>query len=1159
MESVRQSCRPKHQVLVLKCYPQYQKGVQDVKPNSSELSYLLYYVSTRRSKLTKVGAFLEKRAARDVWRNKIGNVQVTLQILSALIEKVPRDLPIYARSVMTVLETVLRSHDISMVEESISTFETFCRHQDMAALSAEQDFASQYREVVRTYADFADNTGLPSTLTTAPSGPLEIRWKTAGLRAIKGVVSSEAALAADGGDSLRLILPVILENLYIGGDNLLVSFELKLHEPERHEPTLGRRRRISNATVQTVDAVDGDPALASQSAADVDRQAEMDMRLLALRCLERIVVTGSSRGQIRVTTKLVLQFVLSKSPLESIDRTDATDGWATSLMELIAKWCPVQIRFTILVAAMELLLEDKFTEETVDRSYHLIYLIDWLLKSPVNMIGLSVIDILLGLMQFMSSLLSPPASEKTADGAVAEKWNDRSDNDIVLSPKKLKVLALLQNTIGDLATHIYYGDQVVDMIRTILSRIKPANNELSSDAVVPAQDNFDGNITGTGFPGETNTEAFPSPIAKITALKAIQNIITVANSKRHTAAGVETRNPVGIHVWDGTQALLRDSDKEVRHAYVDAFLTWLKLETTPDDLKAREGTARMMKALPRRESPELVEISGRRPANVSLSEKATVVAQLNFLRLFHLTLYDIALESPTDGSKILVVHLLLTTLVDRLGVNAVRFGLPMVLRLQDDLESEQSLYPAIAKVNIASLVYGYLWALAEKFELEGCRVGNEIQAEIDKRQRSGLWFDRIHLPAAHIDNIMQISEKPATNHGGIDQNQLTPFRTDVDELVRRIEVAYNSSMTSPSHSPPGSPGRNLALPVLSHGSAAVNLTKPNLPPSVKEQMLSPWSRESCLAAAEKEKVEAMSINGSRAGTLAFRNYAYVNGAGNSSHSTAASIQQSSLGAAAGLQRLRRTSVPEQSGSPVNGSSRESPVRVNELRRVLSVSTEGNGRRLSPLRGRLDASNGSIMSSSSESMVSGISLSEFDADGNSIRPLSTRDGHTTPNGDGMDTPRASSMALNGGPSKQSLQPNAIPPVPPLPPSISLPGGFPNDSRNSLPNGDRPSTAPGPRQIFANGKQEQSAPENGRTLSRHKSRSSTGLATAAAASEMPEGADPSEIALRRDVQNLINGFLSPMDAQLRNGSSTLPRTRAGHAGRRRATGGIGRPPY
>lgn len=66
--------RPRHQVLTLKCYPRYQRGAVDVKPNSSELSYLLYYVSSRRSKLRKVGAFVEKKTESDVWRNKTGYV-----------------------------------------------------------------------------------------------------------------------------------------------------------------------------------------------------------------------------------------------------------------------------------------------------------------------------------------------------------------------------------------------------------------------------------------------------------------------------------------------------------------------------------------------------------------------------------------------------------------------------------------------------------------------------------------------------------------------------------------------------------------------------------------------------------------------------------------------------------------------------------------------------------------------------------------------------------------------------------------------------------------------------------------------------------------------------------------------------------------------------
>ena len=81
MNAVRQSLRPKHQVLVLKCYPKLGRNNQEARPNSSELSYLLYYASTRRSKLQKVGQFLEKRTASDVWRGRTGFVTFLLGLL----------------------------------------------------------------------------------------------------------------------------------------------------------------------------------------------------------------------------------------------------------------------------------------------------------------------------------------------------------------------------------------------------------------------------------------------------------------------------------------------------------------------------------------------------------------------------------------------------------------------------------------------------------------------------------------------------------------------------------------------------------------------------------------------------------------------------------------------------------------------------------------------------------------------------------------------------------------------------------------------------------------------------------------------------------------------------------------------------------------------
>lgn len=74
MQALQQKCRPKHQVLVLKCYPRTSKGAVDVKPNSSELSYLLFYATSRKTKIQKVGSFLEKKTASDVWRQRIGYV-----------------------------------------------------------------------------------------------------------------------------------------------------------------------------------------------------------------------------------------------------------------------------------------------------------------------------------------------------------------------------------------------------------------------------------------------------------------------------------------------------------------------------------------------------------------------------------------------------------------------------------------------------------------------------------------------------------------------------------------------------------------------------------------------------------------------------------------------------------------------------------------------------------------------------------------------------------------------------------------------------------------------------------------------------------------------------------------------------------------------------
>ncbi|KAJ5588078.1 hypothetical protein N7537_010756 [Penicillium hordei] len=1168
MESVRQSCRPKHQVLTLKCYPKYQKGVSEVRPNPSELSYLLYYTSTRRSKLTKVGGFLEKRVARDVWRRRIGNVQVALHILAALIEKVPRDLPIYARSVMTVIDTVLRSNDVNMVEESIVTFEMFCRHQDIAAVAADQGLAQQYREVVRTYTSLADPE-FTSNSNAALSPQVAIRWRNAGLRAIRAVVSSET-LAADGGVSLKLCLPVVLKNLYSDDEDLLTTLKAKLTESDPTEREGPKPRRMSINTVHTVDTAEGDPELAAQSAAEADRKAELDARLLALRCLEQTIVSGSNRGQIRIAVTVILQFIASKGFPQSEKRVETIEGksgnWATSLIELIANWCPVQVRFIILITAMEILHDTSPKEDALESSFTILSVVDWLLRSSVNMIGLSVMDILFGLMHYASDILSPP--ERTGSAESEKKSNRQIDTVVQISPRRQDLLTLLEQCIGDLATHIYYGDQIADMMRAILRRFKPNLHHDSSapSTLATVHESGVAHDGSTNSGSETNvdkasTESFSHAAAKLTALRAVKAILIVANSRTpETMPGAESRQPVGIHVWEGTQVLLRDPDRDVRYAYTDAFLSWLRIETNGNDLKVRLDSPKYIKTTTKRDT-EQVDRPNRRgnsaPANQR--DKVVLVAQSNFLRLLHLAIYDAALEVAAEEAEILLLHLLLANLVDNLGVNAAQFGVPMVLKLQDDLFTSMDPSYVAARVNLGSLVHGYLLALSEHFEMQSSPVGLEISNEIQERQGKGYWLSKIRLPPVDLYAIVFDSEKRSYNDS-TSPPSLTPFR-NVDGLVYLIEESYRKSVSSPPQSPSASStARGFTFPVLGHPTATVkSQAESGLPSVVKEQMLSPWSREVCLAAVDKESTGASSINGSRATQNARNNQNQTNGATN--------------GSPAGSQYPRCMSVPEISSSSSHGSSRGSPVRVDELRRVLSVTNDNHARRLSPLRGRLDASNASVISSGSDSMVSGnFSVSEIDGDATSIQPESQH----TPEEDGTETPRASAAAFvlpgdNGPadespsePSRNRVDSNAeIPPVPPIPVGLSIPGGLPNDPQRSLGSYDRPYTAPGPSAV--RDRAEASALNN-KPLNRNKSRSNYSLATVGIPELLTDYESDALDGNHQDqLRKLLDGFLSPGETAPMNGNrptTAKPASKAplsGSNSRRQVSGGLGRPPY
>lgn len=986
-----------------------------------------------------------------------------------------------------------------MVEESLPTFEAYCKFVDAASLVADQQRSKQYQSLVEMYAAMADKSQT-DTSRHGESVPMSVRWRTAGLRGIRAAVGSEA-LTADSARQLNLVMPAILENMSLEDGSLLSSLQQRARTSEKQDVEMARRRRLSSATIATVDTLDNHQLTASETTADADKAAEDEVKILAVRCLKQIFSVGisTSRGQTRLATALVLKFVASKTPARVPLQGLQIGNWATSLFETIARWTPVQDRFIIVLTAMETLVRSPIVESLLEKQLVLVTMIDWLLSSDINLIGLSVMDVLLGLIHHTLLLLqlggrdakalphhfqtdtlgfSREAKETFNPAAVLAGSGRENTPDATVSkpsPVRQELLQRLQKCIAALSNHIYYTDQISDMMTAILHRLKPSSSSEISTTTAAIEDPAAASkaiADSVNLQEDPTTDNFFSfANARIAALHAIKDILLRANNRR-TASGnaMEARARVGVQVWEGTQWLLKDDDTEVRIAYVDALLTWLRLETNKNDLLLpKDGREKKTK----KGTGPNGEASMAKRAASNASKKEPKPARSTFLQLLHLAIYDGIIDHATSDFDILLYYLLLTKLVERLGVNALRTGLPMILKLQESALNDGGEWSSIAKVNVASLVHGYLWSIAEKFEFESNKIGHEINAEISRRKRFSIWFEKIKFPASAIDSIKsQLSSTEKTVMYAEEAiGTMKPF-LNVGELVEEIADAYNTALLSPANSPPSSPGRVFSVPTLGfgYGYGVAPGPKPSpkdqIPQKIKDELGAGWTREACIAAVEKES--AVSITG----TSGVRQHLSVKSAhrNDSVDNTAVNNGATDLGGngvAGGLNHLHKPPKGSPSGSALRlttTSSRDSTLKVTELKRALE-GYSNSPRKTSPLRRPMNTSRRSTTSTGSESMVS---WNQTD-DHNATIPKAIPNEATAANGsvnaesrpetatvqeaedatkDASGNNQETTLAADGS----TVLGDDVPPVPKIPSNLNLPGTYPRETSPS-----RPSTA------------------------------------------------------------------------------------------------------
>lgn len=993
-----------------------------------------------------------------------------------MIEKLPRDLPLYAGYVLRILSVVLGSKDITIVEETLPTFEKFCANQDVAALAADQTHITQYENIVRTYAGFAAQS--PSS-NASNSNSVALRWRGAGLQALQSVTSSEA-VGADGGTQLSIVLPMILYNLHPENEEYIAILQQRSEEDQTDDKE-SARRRMSIATVRTRETAQ-EPV--SGPADDADRLAEEEVASQALKCLRRIFTT-SNRAQIRMATAAILRFVCNpdlhhKNESNISTRFQNSRNWATTIIELVSRWTPMQDRFVILVTIVETIVRSPVAEENLEQQLVLTTLVGWLLRSDINMIGLSVMDVLLGLVQHILLLLQlggttlnvlPHHQQTDAIDLFSEKGNvfDRpassssvekfgpTTESLSPSTNRVELLTKLQRCIGGLATHIYYSDQISDMIAAILLRLRPSPTSGLNTAAVAIQE-----VVVRAFMDSAKLQENPDTddffsfgTARVAALKAIKEILIVAN--RNTGAGnagAVGRNRVAVQVWEGTQWLLRDDDRRVRRAYVDALLTWLGLEMGKKDLLVMEDKRKVFRA-----STKKYDGSGgwghltRRTGTISSQRERSIQSPTsNFLQLLHLAIYENAINSSDFEADVLLLHLLMVNLVNKLGVNAAKSGIPMIVKLQEDMKIGRIVSTPSARVNIGSFVFGYFWALSEKFDFDASRVGFEIQDEISRRRRQGLWLHAVQIPPVPLDQIISASTRPPNaplSPQVVPIAELKPFES-CPAMVGLIAAAYAFSVASPPNSPPNSPGRVISMPILSNAEVPKPETPDTeLPSTIKTAMLAEWSKEICIANIEEANARPVSLNGSRTGTnlsaphrhLTINGRSPRHGSPNGAHSPNRTSPLTQNGnnhdtspnhgpQSSPFDPLHiRLSAAHGSSSPtpISSSDQNHILRVEDLKRILAGGSRvDHTRGVSPLRNttsRRDfvaSSDNHSISTGSESAISFESASERTSL-RSVTPMPTDVSISSRRNPPVSYKNASAAAINRQPTSR---PNSI---------------------------------------------------------------------------------------------------------------------------------------
>lgn len=500
---------------------------------------------------------------------------ISLRILHKLLTECKRDIGLFARQTLRIISYALDvkvyqkgTPDLEVIARAASCFVAFATYTDGSAIGVDDSLTNSYLSVLRQFAGLA--TARPGasqngsvngslTLSEKPAGPVDVeeqsRTRLIGLSALSGAACSDAVFnsSAEFPRQAKIIVTTLLSILREAsidelkavsapnaGDNTVPFFK----ELSARRPLVDRRAPSIHEHIPGEKGPDSKDVVAA-----------------AYRCLYELI----SECQLTQAGR-VLDIVI-----EYLDST----GWSDTvrccwLAERLTGGMLLQSRFVMPTRLVELLVSLPDNSPPTAKQHSIISMVTSVLSSNVSLVGLAVTDLLASLLNI-----------------IVRRATIRADDDL---------LPALVDCVSSLGVHIYYADQINDIIEEIAAQIAslppsaPGRQDIlrvliycMSGVMAAAEqgDTAEAALQGPDRAGETPT------------------VIDKGKAPALESPGVEVkvsgrRNPISPEVWQDTLHLLCESTYPVRAAYSRALLSWLQDEL-PADRRPRPDEPNIMR------------------------------------------------------------------------------------------------------------------------------------------------------------------------------------------------------------------------------------------------------------------------------------------------------------------------------------------------------------------------------------------------------------------------------------------------------------------------------------------------------------------------------------------------------------------------------------